>query len=57
MSDDRKKITQIRMDEDLKKRVRKYRDVLQKRANGIEISFSEAARSLIERGLEREGVR
>jgi hypothetical protein len=53
---DKKEITQVRMDPALKKRIRKYRDVLQKKANGIEISFSEATRSLIERGLEREGV-
>jgi hypothetical protein len=57
MEDARKQVTQVRMDPVLKKRIRKYRDQLQKKANGIEISFSEAARSLIEMGLDRAGVR
>jgi hypothetical protein len=53
----KKEITQIRMDPDLKKRVQVYREKLSKRTRGVEISFSEAARALIERGLEREGSR
>ena len=56
MQSTKKEQTQIRMDDVLKKRIRKYRDNLQKRANGVKISFSEAARSLIIESLNRAGV-
>jgi hypothetical protein len=42
---------QIRMDDVLKERIRKYQQKLEK-ASDIEVSFSSATRSLIEKGLE-----
>ena len=42
---------QVRMDEDLKARIRKYQQQIEK-TTGLEISFSSAIRSLTEKGLE-----
>lgn len=41
---------QVRMDETLKARIFKYQKKL--KTSGLEVSFSAAARSLIEKGLE-----
>lgn len=41
----------VRMDEELEARIRKYQELVQKKT-GLEVSFSSAVRSLIERGLE-----
>ena len=41
---------QVRMDETLKARIRKYQKKLE--TSGLEVSFSSATRSLIEKGLE-----
>lgn len=46
-----KRQQQIRMDDDLKARINEYREGLEKE-KGLEISFSSATRSLIEKGLE-----
>lgn len=43
---------QIRMDDDLKARIRKYQEKLEKTTSGLEVSFSSATRLLIEKGLE-----
>lgn len=43
---------QIRMDDDLKARILEYQERLKKATSGLEVSFSSAARSLIEKGLE-----
>lgn len=42
---------QIRMDDALKARIGKYREKLKEKSD-LEVSFSSAARSLIEKGLE-----
>ena len=42
---------QVRMDDDLKARIRKYQQQVGK-DTGLEVSFSSAVRSLIEKGLE-----
>ena len=42
----------IRMDDELKDRIHQYQQQLEKSA-GLEVSFSSAARSLIEKGLEK----
>ena len=42
---------QIRMDDGLKDRIRKYQQRVE-RDTGLEVSFSSAVRSLIEKGLE-----
>jgi len=52
----RKKQTQIRMDELMKKRVRKYMEKFEKTTQA-KIGFSEAVRILLERSLEHEGIR
>ena len=55
--DEAKKITQIRMDPALRQRIDKYRKLIQKKSPvGVEISFSEAARSLIIQSLDRARV-
>jgi len=46
-----KRQQQIRMDDDLKERVNAYREKLE-REKDLEVSFSSAVRSLIEKGLE-----
>jgi hypothetical protein len=46
-----KRQQQIRMDDDLKERVNGYREKLEKEKD-LEVSFSSAVRSLIEKGLE-----
>jgi hypothetical protein len=43
---------QIRMDDALKARISKYQKKLEDATSGLEVSFSSAARSLIEKGLE-----
>jgi hypothetical protein len=43
---------QVRMDDDLKARIRKYQEKLEKTTSGLEVSFSSATRSLIEKGLK-----
>jgi len=47
-----KRQQQIRMDDDLKDRINKYREKLMVEERGLEVSFSSAVRSLIEKGLE-----
>ena len=47
---------QIRMDEPMKVRVRKYQLQLEK-DTGMKVSFSSATRSLIAKGLDVVGVR
>jgi hypothetical protein len=42
---------QIRMDDALRQRIRKYQQKLEK-ATGLEVSFSSTVRLLIEKGLE-----
>lgn len=49
-TDNRKKTTQVRMDDALKARIRAYQRKL--REIGIELGFGAAVRSLIEKGLE-----
>ena len=46
-----KQQTQIRMDDDLKDRIRKYQRRFE-RETGAEISFSGAVRLLIEKGID-----
>ena len=46
-----KRQQQIRMDDALKDRIRKYQQKVE-RDTGLEVSFSSAVRSLIEKGLE-----
>ena len=43
---------QVRMDDALKTRIRKYQKKLEDGTSGLEVSFSSATRSLIEKGLE-----
>ena len=43
---------QIRMDDELKARITKYKERLEKTTSGLEVSFSSATRALIEKGLE-----
>jgi len=54
--DDNQKQTQIRMSDALKGRIRKYQAVMRKKT-GLRVSFSNAARSLLEKSLDREGIR
>lgn len=46
-----KEQTQIRMDQALKKRIRKYQVIFEKE-NGVNISFSSATRILVEKQLD-----
>ena len=46
--------TQIRMSEALRARVRKYQERMQR--GGIAVSFSSAARTLVDIGLRKEGL-
>lgn len=54
MSDDKKEITQIRMGSALKNRVRRYQEKVTRQTQGVKISFGEAVRVLVERGLDCE---
>jgi transposase len=47
---------QIRMDDDLKSRIRKYQERVEK-STGLEIGFSSVVRVLIEAGLKAEAAR
>ena len=46
-----KQQAQIRMDDDLKDRIRKYQRRFEKET-GLEIGFSEAVRLLVEKGID-----
>jgi len=43
---------QIRVSDETETRIEKYRRQLEKETSGLEVSFSSAARSLLEKGLE-----
>jgi hypothetical protein len=47
---------QIRMDDQMKRRVREYMKQFEKKTHA-KIAFSEAVRMLVTRSLEREGIR
>jgi hypothetical protein len=57
-SDERaaKQQMQIRMDSRMKRRVREYMKKFEKETRA-KIAFSEAVRALVEKSLEREGIR
>jgi hypothetical protein len=48
---------QIRMDDVLKTRIEKYQAQIDKTMGGLEVSFSGAARLLIEKGLDAVGIK
>jgi hypothetical protein len=52
-SSSKKQQNQIRMDDELKDRIRKYQQKVMK-STGLEVSFSSAVRSLIEKGLDTQ---